>query len=111
MAGIEKPITPTRVVPGTVPSDAGAPPPPAAGGSPAASAPLPDLNRFAAITGRSPGAPRSILTRTSVGYNGPHEIGGVRFASTDAALDQIIVENGADGNRALLQRAYDEVMA
>lgn len=111
MAGIEKPLNPTRPVTGTVPAEVGVPPAVPAGGSPVAATPVPDLNRFAALTGRSPGAPRSILTRTSVGYNGPHEIGGVRFASTEAALDQIVVENGADGNRALLQKAYDEVMA
>ena len=111
MAGIEKPISSPRVVPGTLPGDVGAPSAPPPSGGSVSPASVPDLNRFNAITGRSAGAPRSILTRTSVGYNGPHEIGGVRFASTDAALDQIVVENGADGNRALLQRAYDEVMS
>lgn len=110
MAAIDKPLPSTRVVPGSaVPSgDAAAPLSPNPS-TPGVGPSVPDLNRFNAITGRSAGAPRSILTRASVGYNGPLEVGGVRFASTDAALDQIIVENGAEGKVGLLQRAYDEI--
>jgi hypothetical protein len=108
MAPIEKPLNPPSVVPAGLSTEVGAPPslPPTG----TASAPvLPDLNRFNAITGGRTGAPRSILTRAAVGYNGPHEVGGVRFASTDAAMDQILVENGAEKNVPLLRRAYEEI--
>ena len=104
MAPIEKPLTPPIAVPGSLATEVGsapgAPPPSGTAGGPA---PVrPDINRFNAITGGSSAGRRSILTRAAVGYNGPHEIGGVRFASTEAALEQIFVENGADKNRRIM---------
>ena len=110
MAPIEKPLTPPSIVPGSLATDVGtAPSAPPSGNAPGAAPAMPDINRFNAITGGRTGGPRSILTRAAVGYNGPHEIGGVRFASTDAAMDQIIVENGAERNVPLLRRAYEEI--
>lgn len=111
MAGIEKTLTSTPVVTGTPITDSNPVGAPAAAPAGPAPAGTPNLRRFNEITGGSAGAPRGIWSRAASGYNGPLEVGRVRFASTHAALDQIIVENGAEGNVPLLQRAFDEVSA
>ena len=111
MAAIDKNVTSTPVIteaPITDSNPVGAPPVAPTGPAPVGT---PNLRRFNEITGASAGAPRGIWSRPNAGYNGPIEVGRVSFSSTHAALDQIIVENGADGNVPLLQRAFNEASA